>query len=246
LREFKINIPSILNLLELNALRIEAWIGLGFRFFGIGSFVMATVKLCIGPADQGRGMTVEEFREADEEEGFRYELARGVLEVTEVPNDPHGKVVDNLREAISGYRRRRPGLIFRIGGGGEFRLWIPGRDSGRNPDLGIVFQGTPKDERGRRPPYWVAEVVSPGGENRDYVEKPEEYSIFGILEYWIVDPQLRRVTVLNRTGDRGDLDWTYRVFTGQEVIESVLLAGFRITVADLWADAEVEEMGHQE
>ena len=56
---------------------------------------MATVAppLRIGPADHGRTMTLEEFREAEELDGYRYELARGVLEVTEVPNDPHGVVV---------------------------------------------------------------------------------------------------------------------------------------------------------
>ena len=48
---------------------------------------MATTTIRIGPADHGRTMTLEEFREADEEPGYRYELARGVLEVTEVPND---------------------------------------------------------------------------------------------------------------------------------------------------------------
>jgi hypothetical protein len=52
-------------------------------------------RLRIGPADHGRVMTLEEFREAEEEQGYRYELARGVLEVSEVPNDPHGVVVCN-------------------------------------------------------------------------------------------------------------------------------------------------------
>ena len=59
--------------------------------------LMATIAIAtplrIGPADQGRTMTLEEFREAEETDGYRYELARGVLEVTEVPNDPHGVVV---------------------------------------------------------------------------------------------------------------------------------------------------------
>ena len=46
---------------------------------------MASLTLRIGPADHGRRMTLEEFREAEEEEGYRYELGRGVLEVTESP-----------------------------------------------------------------------------------------------------------------------------------------------------------------
>ena len=58
---------------------------------------MATVNaIRIGPADHGRRMSLEEFREAEEEEGYRYELARGVLEVTLVPNDPHGVTVWRL------------------------------------------------------------------------------------------------------------------------------------------------------
>ena len=57
---------------------------------------MATVQLRIGPADHGRRMTLEEYRDAEEEPGYRYELARGVLEVTQVPNDPHGQIVSNL------------------------------------------------------------------------------------------------------------------------------------------------------
>ncbi len=51
---------------------------------------MATVAppLRIGPADHGRMMTLEEFREAEELDGYRYELARGVLEVADVPAIP--------------------------------------------------------------------------------------------------------------------------------------------------------------
>ena len=46
-------------------------------------------------------MTIQEFLDAEEEPEFCYELARGVLEVTEVPDDPHGLVDANLYDAIS-------------------------------------------------------------------------------------------------------------------------------------------------
>jgi hypothetical protein len=52
----------------------------------------AVTTVRIGPADHGRRMTLEEIREAEEEEGDRYELARGVVEVTDVPDDPHGEI----------------------------------------------------------------------------------------------------------------------------------------------------------
>jgi Uma2 family endonuclease len=181
-------------------------------------------------------MTLEEFRDAEEEEGYRYELARGVLEVTEVPNDPHGQIVSNLYEAISNYKRAHPGLILRYGGASEFRLWLPGMISGRNPDAAVVLRGTPKDQRGRRPPALAVEVVSAGGEARDYETKRQEYLVYGLREYWIVDPQARRVTVLSRDGDV----WAERSFQGDQAIGSLVLPGFAGRVDDLWADAEAE------
>ena len=36
---------------------------------------MATIATRIGPLDNGRKMTIEEFLEAEEEPGYRYELA---------------------------------------------------------------------------------------------------------------------------------------------------------------------------
>jgi Uma2 family endonuclease len=48
------------------------------------------------------------------------------------------------------------------------------------------------------PPVLVVEVVSPGkaNEERDYRYKRSEYAARGISEYWIVDPQQAKVTVL--------------------------------------------------
>src|SRR5262249_53000644 len=132
----------------------------------------------IGPADHGRAMTIEEFREAEEEEGYRYELARGVLEVTEVPSDPHGQIVSNILRALARHDQAPPGLTLRYGGAGEFRLWLPGMISGRNPDVAVVLRGTPRDQRGRRPPALAIEVVSEGGETRDYETKRQEYLVY--------------------------------------------------------------------
>ena len=115
---------------------------------------MATVNLRIGPADNGRRMTLEEFREAEEQPGHLYELARGVLEVTEVPGDDQGQIVDNLHEAISDYNRKHPGLIRRIGHGSDIRLIIPELESDRHPDLAVVFRNFTRMYRDRQRRTW--------------------------------------------------------------------------------------------
>ena len=130
------------------------------------NILMATARppLLIGPADNGRTMTLDEFMDAEEEPGFRYELARGVLEVTQVPNDPHGDIVCNLIRAIAGYDTRHPRAIRRFGEASGFRIWLPGVESGRNPDIAVVVAGTPRDHRGNRPPSLAMELVSEGAE----------------------------------------------------------------------------------
>ena len=200
---------------------------------------MATVTtgLRIGPTDHGRSMTLDEFLDADVVEGYRYELARGVLEVNQVANDPHGVVVSNLFLAVARYSHQHPRVIYRLGGGAEFQLVLPGLNSGRNPDLGVVLRGAPKDWRGRRQPSLAAEVVSRGSIERDYVTKREEYLAFGLDEYWIVDPLERKVTVLTRQGDT----WAEAVFRAEQVIASLVLPGFATTVAELWVDVEDDD-----
>ena len=190
----------------------------------------------IGPAESGRRMSISELQEAEVEEGYRYELERGVLEVTEVPSDPHGVVVANLFDAISRYRREHPRVIRRYGGVSEFRFWLPRMVSGRNPDLGVVLRGAPKDVRGRQFVALAAEVVSTSSVKRDYETKREEYLAYGLLEYWIVDPLQRQVTVLTRQGDA----WNEIVVRGGKLIASQVLPGFTTTVEELWVDVEDE------
>jgi Uma2 family endonuclease len=204
---------------------------------------MATVRLRIGPADHGRRMSLEEFREAEEEPGYLYELARGVLEVSEVPGDAHWQIVDNLHEAFSLHRRQHPGVIVRIGHGSDVRFIVPEFSSDRHPDLGVLVRGDPLDDRGRRRPSLVVEVISPGkaARKRDYETKREEYLALGLREYWIVDPLLRQVVVLVRREGPGGPTWDEGVFRDQDVIVSALLPGFAGLVDDLWVEAEMNE-----
>ncbi|HMB06533.1 MAG TPA: Uma2 family endonuclease [Isosphaeraceae bacterium] len=196
---------------------------------------MASTQIHIGPADHGRKMTLGEFRDAEEEPGYRYELARGMLEVIEIPKTPHRRVVTNLFRLVAAYEREHPGLIDYFGGGTEVRTWKTGMDLARHPDFGIVFIGAPLDDEGDLQPYLVAEVVSASSKVRDYQEKCRDYLVYGVREYWIVDPLQRQVTVLTRRGEGADATWAERVLGDGELLESALLPGLATTVADLWA-----------
>ncbi len=195
---------------------------------------MATVtdRIRFSLADHGRKLTLEEFEDADFEEGYRYELARGVLEVTLVPGEPHGLIVYLFYKLLTRYDDANPGVIHRFGGASEFRLWLPAMVSGRNPDLAVALRNTPLDDRGFRPPSLAIEVVSEGDEarTRDYVTKREEYLAYGLREYWTVDRLERKVTVLRRGGDT----WAESVFSDGQRAEGLVLPGFSVAVDDLW------------
>jgi hypothetical protein len=51
----------------------------------------------IGPADQGRRMSLEEFEHAEAEEGRLFELGRGVVTMVDVPYPGHLAQVFALR-----------------------------------------------------------------------------------------------------------------------------------------------------
>src|SRR3954452_17742387 len=95
---------------------------------------MGTTTRRIGPADHGQSMTLDEFIEADFQEGWLYELARGVIDVTEVPGVPHGRIVRRIAYLFMRYDHAHPGVINYGGGGGECRLRLPGMQSDRHPD----------------------------------------------------------------------------------------------------------------
>lgn len=190
----------------------------------------------IGPADHGRALTAQAFLDAEEQPGYRYELARGVLEVTRIPNDWHGYIVRCLFEAIAAYRHTHPESITHWGGGDQFRLWLPELSSVRHPDAAIVTPGAARDPQGRRRPSIAFEVVSEGAEarSRDYQAKREEYLAYGLLEYWIIDRLERKVTVLTRRGG----EWDERVFAGDGAAEGRVLPGFALRLGELWAAAD--------
>src|SRR5207237_9171857 len=67
---------------------------------------------------------------------------------------------------------------------------------------------------------------------RDLIVKRKEYAEARIAEYWIVDPQEQRITVLTLDGS------AYRVhgdFTAGQHATSVLLPGFSVSVDAVFA-----------
>jgi Uma2 family endonuclease len=198
---------------------------------------MATATRRIGPADHGRRLSLDEFIGADSEEGWLYELARGVIDVTEVPGINHGLIVGRLAILFVPYQIAHPEIVYYRAGGGECRIRLPGMQSDRHPDQAIYLDPPPPGENQpwrRWVPQLVVEVVSYGGEDRDYIEKREEYLRFGIDEYWILDPKKRQLLVLQREGDV----WAEVVVLPGQVYATRFLPGLEVRPEELLGPAD--------
>jgi hypothetical protein len=188
----------------------------------------AKAKPKIGPQQHGRRMTLKAFEFAEVEEGYVYELARGYVVVSEVPNYPHAAMEALVRDFLGRYRLENPGVVHLILGGSSNKLVVPDWESERRPDI-AVYLTKPKGKKDRTMwrtwiPELAIEVVSESSRDRDYTEKRDEYWTLGVKEYWIVDAKLGRVVVLRR----GRSDWTEKTLGPADACETKLLPGFKL------------------
>ncbi len=133
-------------------------------------------------------------------------------------------------------RRRKLGEIY----GSRFACRL---DAANAPEPDILFVAAPNVERVRYggvqgPPDLAIEIVSPESVERDYDEKRRQYQRFKIPEYWIIDEDERKVTVL-----RLDARGKYREIAPRKgTFHSLALEGFWLDPNWLWQDPFPDEL----
>ena len=156
------------------------------------------------------------------------ELTDGYVEILPMPSRGHQRILAFLYSAFHAFLQP-------LGGEALFaplRLRIrPGKF--REPDLLLVRDA--RDARsGDR--FWtgadvVVEVVSPDRPERDLVHKRDDYAEAGIPEYWIVDPEMKTVTVF-KLEDDGYVE--SGVYDRHARARSLVLPDFGLAVGDVF------------
>jgi Uma2 family endonuclease len=161
------------------------------------------------------------------------EFSHGQLEVLPVPTKSHQRLVAALFRLLTAYLALSPRgeALF-----APYRVQVwPGKF--REPD--IIFLLTEHASRFgddyARGADLVVEVVSPDDRRRDLETKRNEYAQAAIPEYWIVDPEAQRITVLTLAGAEYAV---HGEFGAGDQATSPLLSGFAVDVAALFAGAE--------
>ncbi len=182
-------------------------------------------------------LTFEEFLAYDNGTDTRYELVDG--ELVEMPSESQENC-DLAKFILFELAKHFPIYLLAYK---DIEVEVSGRRATcRLPDLLVHTQASKAALIGNNrnlitrdmpPPALVIEIVSPGAENRnrDYRYKRTEYGARGIAEYWIVDPEMKQVTVCKWV--EGQYEDT--VFTGEMRIESDIVPSWELTVAQVFA-----------
>jgi hypothetical protein len=201
---------------------------------------MSRTITSIGPADHGRPMELDEFDEAEGQEGRIYELGRGIVTVVEIPKKRHMLQVAGMRDQLQAYKALYPGRSAVIAAGSECKLIIAALGSERHPDLAVYLTAPPELEDDefwtRWVPEIVVEVVSPSSRNRDDNEKPEEYLRAGVKEYWIVDSERAALIVMRRSRGR----WIKTEVAPPSVYRTRLLPGLAFSIGSVFQSAGLD------
>jgi Uma2 family endonuclease len=163
------------------------------------------------------------------DDGLRHEIIDGEHFVNPAPNRKHQTVSVNLILALGTHvRAHRLGAIYHA----PFDV-VLSRTDVVQPD--IVFVSNAREEsltnaNLQGAPNLAIEILSPSTRKLDTVVKLQRYELFGVDEYWIVDPETEDVAVYRRSGDRLE-----RV-EAADPITSPLLPGLAVTLRDVFAD----------
>ena len=192
-------------------------------------------------ADVGRlplrseGFTVADYLSLDG--NYLVEYSHGCLQALPMPDALHQALtvvlvrqLDDWAVAATDPMARSMQAPFRIYLSEQ--LW-------REPDVSFMLG---RNAGRRRRDRWdgadlVIEIISVSNRDHDETTKRADYAAAGVPEYWIVDPAHQTVRVLTLSAGTA----AYAVhgdFAAGQTATSVLLPGFAVDVADLFAAAE--------
>lgn len=117
-------------------------------------------------------------------------------EIVERPmNDlPHVRIQQRLAEVFGPLRKQRG-----IEPGPELRVLVA-KTRIRIPDY-IVFRELQTEKTPSSPALLVVEVVSPSEPYSALIRKLEDYRAWGAEHIWVIDPELKRLSVYRNGGD---------------------------------------------
>ena len=184
-------------------------------------------------ATPSKKLTYEDYLLLPEDDGLHYEIIDGELFVNAAPIPRHQRISGNLHLLIGPYvRDRECGELYYA----PVDVLLSTHDV-LEPDLLYITNehaAILKEKNVQGAPDFVIEILSDSTRRKDEVLKLKRYELFGVAEYWIIDPKRNRVKVYRRRGDRLEAVETVSAETGG-TLTSPFFPGLVIDVRAVFA-----------
>ena len=181
-----------------------------------------------------KNYSFEEYLNYNDGTDNKYELVNGELKLMPTPSGLHALILvllyDIFKTEIDRLQQQWKVMPGTVG--------VRTADNrSRIPDLVVLSEKQCQEIKTMRTavlqsaPLLAIEIVSPGNPEDDYRYKRSEYAVRDIAEYWIVDPEEEKVSVLLLVS--GFYEVTE--FRGDEAIKSVLFPELQLTANQVFS-----------
>ena len=181
-------------------------------------------------------LNFQDYLEYDDNTNLLYELVNGEL-ISMTPASPlHSDIIDFIFKQFD-REVERLNLDFVVK---QTSVGIrTNYNTSRLPDVCVIRGEDQRNLRQKKvksavldvPLLIVVEVVSPGkeGEKRDYIDKKIEYQNKQIPEYWIVDTEKNKISILSLV----NREYEVNEFTDNQIIVSETFPNLTLTVEQI-------------
>jgi len=169
----------------------------------------------------------------------RVELIKGkVFKMSPAPSPLHQEISVNISSALHKHLKNTPCKIYYA----PFDVRFPGESKADKdiftvlqPDICVICDPGKIDSRGCiGAPNIVIEILSPGNNRTELLNKYNIYQEFGVKEYWVVSPGDK--TLLKYTLDINGKYQPSKLFTLSEKVYSEVLPGFELDLDAVFED----------
>ena len=187
-----------------------------------------------------RKISLEEYMSLIESSERRYELIDGEVHLLASPGYKHQVLVNEISWQFNNFFREKlcrsltAPLDVKLSG---YALKFEEDPNVVQPDVFVICDEeniNQEKDKYEGIPSLVVEVLSPATRSRDLVTKLNLYMRSGVAEYWVVDPEDKKIFQYIFDEER-ELK-QQNIFKEQEKIESAEFPNLRVKLKDLFAD----------
>jgi Uma2 family endonuclease len=184
-----------------------------------------------------RTMSYDDYLAIVESSDQRYELIGGEVYLLASPSFTHQVVVSEIAAHFYAFFKGRPcraltaPLDVRLFG---YATKFEEDPNVVQPDIVVICDEDKVDASGRYEgiPTLIVEVLSPTTKGKDLATKLHLYMRSGVAEYWVVDPERKRISQYVFTPDR-DINHLQAIADGGS-IESAVFQGLAVSLGEIW------------